>query len=175
MRSATAIASTHKAAREFCEKILTGAQKLDDPEFLQSTDGFGDSFFDPKFVLGEFRQTILKPIVEDGVRVEGHRRFLEGWDWAELDSLQARHRQLDEILSNLDSLLVRAHAHAPALPAKFGRNTLIKAYLRLGGYVGEGAFVDHAFNTTDVCLILDTARMSDKHREFWIRKKGARG
>lgn len=33
MRSATAIASTHKAAREFCEKILTGAQKLDDPEF----------------------------------------------------------------------------------------------------------------------------------------------
>ncbi len=25
---------------------------------------------------------------------------------------------------------------------------LIKAYLRLGGFVGEGAFVDHAFNTT---------------------------
>jgi len=44
----------------------------------------------------------------------------------------------------------------------------------LGGYVGEGAFVDHAFNTTDVCLILDTARMSDKHRDFWIRKKGVR-
>src|SRR6056300_1261303 len=37
---------------------------------------------------------------------------------------------------------------------------LIKAYLRLGGYVGDGAFVDHAFNTTDVCLILDTARMN---------------
>ena len=36
---------------------------------------------------------------------------------------------------------------------------LIKAYLRLGGFVGEGAFVDHAFNTTDVCLVLDTARM----------------
>jgi putative hemolysin len=37
---------------------------------------------------------------------------------------------------------------------------LIKAYLRLGGMVGEGAFVDHAFNTTDVCLLMDTARMS---------------
>lgn len=37
---------------------------------------------------------------------------------------------------------------------------LIKAYLRLGGVVGEGAFIDHAFNTTDVCLILDTARMN---------------
>ena len=31
---------------------------------------------------------------------------------------------------------------------------LIKGYLRLGATVGEGAFVDHAFNTTDICLIL---------------------
>lgn len=38
--------------------------------------------------------------------------------------------QVDEILTNLDSLLSRAHAHAPALPAKFGRGTLIKAYVR---------------------------------------------
>lgn len=59
--------------------------------------------------------------------------------------------------------------------AMAGTPALIKAYLRLGGFVGEGAFVDHAFNTTDVCLTLDTARMSDKHREFWIRKKGGRG
>jgi putative hemolysin len=36
---------------------------------------------------------------------------------------------------------------------------LIKAYLRLGGFVGEGAFVDRAFNTTDVCLVLDVGRM----------------
>lgn len=40
--------------------------------------------------------------------------------------------------------------------------SLIRAYLRLGGSVGEGAFVDHAFNTTDVCLILDTERMSPR-------------
>ena len=37
---------------------------------------------------------------------------------------------------------------------------LIKAYLRLGGMVGQGAYVDKAFNTTDVCLILDTAQMN---------------
>jgi len=36
---------------------------------------------------------------------------------------------------------------------------LIKSYLKLGGYVGEGAFVDHAFNTTDVCLVIDVDRM----------------
>lgn len=50
-----------------------------------------------------------------------------------------------------------------ALPA------LIKAYLRLGGAVGQGAFVDHAFNCTDICLILDTALMSEKHRALYAR------
>ena len=47
---------------------------------------------------------------------------------------------------------------------------LIKAYLRLGGFVGEGAFVDRAFNTTDVCLILDTARMNDRQRAIYARE-----
>lgn len=37
---------------------------------------------------------------------------------------------------------------------------LIKAYLRLGGVVGQGAFVDSAFNTTDVMMILETAKMA---------------
>lgn len=52
---------------------------------------------------------------------------------------------------------------------------LIKAYLRLGGFVGDGAWIDHAFNTIDVCLVMDTARMSAKHREFYIRKQGRTG
>jgi putative hemolysin len=46
---------------------------------------------------------------------------------------------------------------------------LIKAYLRLGGYVGEGAFVDHAFNTTDVCLIMDTERMNEKQKSLYSK------
>lgn len=50
---------------------------------------------------------------------------------------------------------------------------LIKAYLRLGGFVGDGAFVDHAFNTTDVCLVMDTGLMSARHREFYLRKSRA--
>lgn len=56
-----------------------------------------------------------------------------------------------------------AMKHTPAL---------IKAYLRLGGFVGEGAFVDHAFNTTDVCLVLDTARMNARQKLIYV---GARG
>lgn len=46
---------------------------------------------------------------------------------------------------------------------------LIKGYLKLGGVVGEGAYVDHAFNTTDVCLILDTSRMSDAQARLFGR------
>jgi putative hemolysin len=41
---------------------------------------------------------------------------------------------------------------------------LIKAYLRLGGVVGEGAYVDREFNTIDVCLVMDTATMSAQAR-----------
>ncbi|MEM8655648.1 MAG: GNAT family N-acyltransferase [Pseudomonadota bacterium] len=47
---------------------------------------------------------------------------------------------------------------------------LIKAYLRLGGVVGEGAFVDHAFNTTDVCLVMDTAAMSPRQKRIYGAK-----
>ncbi|EPX83672.1 GNAT family N-acetyltransferase [Salipiger mucosus] len=46
---------------------------------------------------------------------------------------------------------------------------LIKGYLRLGGTVGEGAFVDHAFNTTDVCLIMDTARLNARAAGIYTR------
>ncbi|MBK1635637.1 GNAT family N-acetyltransferase [Rhodovulum adriaticum] len=49
---------------------------------------------------------------------------------------------------------------------------LIKAYLRLGGFVGEGAFVDHAFNTTDVCLVMDTSRMNAAARSRYTRGRG---
>jgi putative hemolysin len=48
---------------------------------------------------------------------------------------------------------------------------LSKAYLRLGGFVGEGAFVDHAFKTTDVCLVMDTARMNDRQRALYTQER----
>ncbi len=47
---------------------------------------------------------------------------------------------------------------------------LIKAYLRLGGFVGEGAFIDHAFNTTDVCLIMDTDRLSERRKNIYSKE-----
>lgn len=44
---------------------------------------------------------------------------------------------------------------------------LIKAYLRLGGCVGDGACIDHVFNTTDVCLIMDTAGLTGAQRALY--------
>lgn len=49
---------------------------------------------------------------------------------------------------------------------------LIKAYLRLGGFVGEGAYIDHDFNTIDVCLLMDTARMSARHKGYYTGRQG---
>jgi len=49
---------------------------------------------------------------------------------------------------------------------------LIKAYLRLGGSIGDGAYIDHNFNTIDVCLLMDTARMSERHKRAYTRRSG---
>ncbi len=51
--------------------------------------------------------------------------------------------------------------------AMAGMPALIKAYLRLGGQIGEGAWLDRPFNTTDVFLMVDTKAMSEKHRKFY--------
>ncbi|MEM7438532.1 MAG: GNAT family N-acyltransferase [Pseudomonadota bacterium] len=37
---------------------------------------------------------------------------------------------------------------------------LLKSYLRIGGKVGDGAYIDHDFNTIDVFLVMDTAAMA---------------
>lgn len=47
--------------------------------------------------------------------------------------------------------------------------SLIKSYLRMGGCVGDGAFVDHAFNTTDVCMIVDVAAISPRQRALYTQ------
>ncbi len=51
--------------------------------------------------------------------------------------------------------------------------SLIKAYLRLGGFVGQGAYIDRPFNCIDVCLVMDVARMSEARRALY-QKAAAR-
>ncbi|AJY48375.1 GNAT family N-acetyltransferase [Martelella endophytica] len=44
---------------------------------------------------------------------------------------------------------------------------LVKGYLRLGAMIGDGAVVDHAFNTTDVLVVLPIASISDRYINYY--------
>ena len=46
---------------------------------------------------------------------------------------------------------------------------LIKGYLRLGGFVGDGAVVDHEFNTTDVSIVVKTDLVTEKYSRHYER------
>ncbi|QDH18007.1 GNAT family N-acetyltransferase [Swingsia samuiensis] len=47
---------------------------------------------------------------------------------------------------------------------------LIKGYLRLGGYVGDGAVVDEQFNTTDVAVLVKSELLADKYYRHYERR-----
>ena len=47
---------------------------------------------------------------------------------------------------------------------------LIKGYLRLGGFVGDGAVIDHQFNTTDVCIVVKTELVTEKYFRHYDRQ-----
>lgn len=51
---------------------------------------------------------------------------------------------------------------------------LIKGYLRLGGFVGDGAVIDHQFHTTDVCVVVKTDLVTQKyHRHYQLHDRRA--
>ena len=46
---------------------------------------------------------------------------------------------------------------------------LIKGYLRLGGFVGDGAVIDRQFNTVDVAIVVKTDLITDKYLRHFER------
>lgn len=77
-----------------------------------------------------------------------------------------RVRALTDHAIPLDAL---AEAEVDAKAAMRQIPNLIKAYLRLGGFVGQGAFIDHDFNTIDVCLLMDTTRMVSRYKDYYTK------
>ena len=69
-----------------------------------------------------------------------------------------------ELFCNMDLMPEEAINARKALSAM---PPLIKGYLRLGARVGAGAVIDHAFNTTDVLIILPIASISDRYRNYY--------
>lgn len=50
---------------------------------------------------------------------------------------------------------------------------LVKGYLRLGGFVGDGAVIDSDFGTTDVCVVVKTDLVTDRYRRHLTRERTA--
>ena len=46
---------------------------------------------------------------------------------------------------------------------------LIKAYIRVGAYVGSGAIVDKEFDTTDVLIVLETKKMLKRYSNLYLK------
>ena len=51
---------------------------------------------------------------------------------------------------------------------------LIKGYLRIGALVGDGAVVDHQFNSTDVCIVIKTELVTERYFNHYNRAREAR-
>ncbi len=62
-----------------------------------------------------------------------------------------------------DSIKVDPRGGANSLPP------LIKGYIRVGGFVGEGAVIDSQFNTTDVCIIVKTELLASRYARHYER------
>ena len=73
---------------------------------------------------------------------------------------ELRVRAVEERRVEMDLLpaeVAPLRAALPALPP------LIKGYLRLGAYIGDGAVIDWQFATTDVFIFLPMARVAEKY------------
>jgi putative hemolysin len=51
---------------------------------------------------------------------------------------------------------------------------LLKGYLRLGAGIGDGAVIDHQFNTTDVCVVLPTELVTARYQRHFFARLDAR-
>jgi putative hemolysin len=81
-----------------------------------------------------------------------------------------RARALPERFVEMNRLARESCDPASALPLL---PPLIKGYLRLGGFVGDGAVVDHQFNTTDVCVLVKTDLVTEKYYRHYERRARA--
>jgi putative hemolysin len=92
----------------------------------------------------------------------------------QLSYLYHHHRAPDDIcpralpelyveMQRLDKDLLNPRRALASLPP------LVKGYLRLGGYVGDGAVIDRQFNTTDVCVMVKTDLVAAKYAKHYDR------
>jgi L-ornithine Nalpha-acyltransferase len=101
-----------------------------------------------------------------GSNPEKHRtalKYLQNWHQAPQDLCpRALPAKYVDMLKNNGTLMVD-NWHINNLPP------LIKGYLRVGGWVGDGAVIDNQFNTTDVCIIMKTGSIPNRYHKHYQR------
>lgn len=50
---------------------------------------------------------------------------------------------------------------------------LIKGYIRLGASIGDGAVIDHQWNSIDVCIVMPTSLVTEKYMKHYQRGSNA--
>ncbi len=48
---------------------------------------------------------------------------------------------------------------------------LLKGYIRVGGYIGDGAYIDKKFDTVDVCVVVLIAEISPRYFNHFLRSE----
>jgi putative hemolysin len=101
-----------------------------------------------------------------GIDVEAHASALSYLHYHHLAPPALRPRALpdryvDMCRTTIDQL--DARAGLASLPP------LVKGYLRLGGFVGDGAVIDREFNTTDVSIVVKTDLITEKYVRHYER------
>jgi putative hemolysin len=100
-----------------------------------------------------------------GTNVAEHKHALSYLYHYHLAPEELRPRALPELYQNMNLMPkeeVVPRAAINALPP------LIKGYLRLNGYVGDGAVLDHAYNTCDVSIVVQTDRVQEKYSQRYM-------
>lgn len=87
--------------------------------------------------------------------------FLHHFAQAPEDWRCRAHANIAVPMNMIDKSAVDAKAALKSIPP------LIKGYLRLGAYVGEGAVIDHQFGTTDVLIILPVEKIDPRYFEHY--------
>jgi putative hemolysin len=77
-----------------------------------------------------------------------------------------RARALPDRYVPMNTLPAAAFDHKAALESL---PPLIKGYLRLGAFVGDGAVVDEQFHTTDVCVVVKTDWVTGRYYRHYTR------
>lgn len=75
-----------------------------------------------------------------------------------------RVRAIDERYVSMNRMPVEALNQKEALRAL---PPLVKGYLRLGAYIGDGAVVDHQFGTTDVLIIMPVCSLNARYVNYY--------